>query len=177
MRRYEEVMKKEGIQMADTPNSIQLIWSDLKHRLRTPCGSMTFYAHLGFGVILCGAVGVWTIPLRSSWHIENVSAALLGYFPALLGGAVLQFTEDSQPYLRSFAFIALFALTPVTIAAYITHHSWQLIWSFAGTILSILLWWVANGLDKRWDDVKPQSAVGGDASTPLSHQQDGGWQT
>lgn len=159
------------------PKSVQLIWSDVKNRLAAPCGSVSFYSHLGFGVLLCGGVGVWPILFRSSWRMEDISVALLAYFPALLGGAVLQFTEDLQPYLRAFAFIALLFLTPVTFAAYTTHHAWQLTWAVAGTLLSILLWWIANGLDKRWDDVKPQSAVGGDASAPFSHQQDGGWQT
>jgi len=86
--------EEKELYMADTPpKSIQLIWFDLKKRFLTPCGSATFYAHLGFGVMLCGGVGVWAILFRSSWRIEDISAALLGYFPALLGGAVLQFTE------------------------------------------------------------------------------------
>lgn len=150
--------------------------ADLARRFRAPCGKVTFYAHLLFGVVLCGGAGVFLVFLKSPWHMSDVSAALLAYFPALLGGAALQFTGESQPYLRSFAFIALAVLTPVAFVVAKTDHLAQLIWALVGTVLSILLWWVANGEDKRFDDVTAQSALGGDDSATLSKSNAQDWQ-
>ena len=158
-----------------TQKSMQLIWPELVHRFWAPCKSVTFYAYLFLGVILCGGSGVLMTFLKSRWGVEDISAALLGYFPALVGAAVLEFTAEYQPYLRSLGVIALSVLLPVTFFVARTEHGWQLFWSLTGTVLSILLWWVANGLNKRFDDVKPQSALGGDESGSLPESQDKEW--
>jgi hypothetical protein len=155
--------------------SMDLIWPELVTRFWAPCKSVTFYAHLFFGVILCGGAGIFVTFLKSQWRVEDISAALLGYFPALFGAAVLQFTGEVQPYLRFFSYIAFCVFAPVAIIVSRTEHGWQLFWSLAGAILSILFWWVANGLDKRFDDVEPQSALGGDLSGKLPQSQDKEW--
>jgi hypothetical protein len=56
-----------------------------------------------------------------------------------------------------------------------TEQGWQLLFSSAGTVLGIFFWWVANGLNKRFDDVLPQSALGGDVSGNLPQSQDPEW--
>jgi len=151
---------------------------ELFARLKAPYKSVTFYKHLFFGVILCGGAGVFLTVLKPQWAMEDFSAALLGYFPALVGGAVLEFTEEEQPYLRSFGFLAICLLLPVIVAAVKAQHYWQLAWCCIGTILSLLLWWVANGLDDRFNDVKPESALGGnDLTGKISGTDDTGWQT
>jgi hypothetical protein len=155
--------------------SIRLIPRDLVNRFKAPYESATFYKHLFFGVILCGGAGVFLTILKPQWVMEDFSAALLGYFPALVGGAVLEFTEEQQPYLRSFGFLALCLLLPLTVVAVRTQHGWQLLWCITGTILSILLWWVANGLDNRFNDVTAQSALGGDVSSGLPQSTETGW--
>jgi peptidoglycan/LPS O-acetylase OafA/YrhL len=163
--------------MATAPQkSMELIWPELVNRFWAPCKSVTFYSYLLFGVILCGGSGVLMTFLRTNWRLEDVSAALLGYFPALVGAAVLEFTAEYQPYLRSLGVIALGLLLPVVFFAARTEHGWQFFWALIGTLLSILLWWVANGQNERFEDVRPQSALGGDVQGNLSESQDPGWQ-
>lgn len=162
--------------MATSPQkSMELIGPELVSRFWAPCKSVTFYAHLFFGVILCGGAGVFMTFLKSPWHIEDTSAGLLGYFPALFGAAVLQFTAEDQPYLRFFGSIAFCVFAPVAFFAALTQHGWQLFWSLTGTVLSILFWWVANGLNEHFNDVEPQSALGGDPSGNLQESQDKAW--
>jgi hypothetical protein len=146
---------------------MDLIWPELVRRIRVPWKSVTFRAYLVFGIVLCGGSGVLTIFLKSQWRIEEVSAALLGYFPALFGAAALEFTAEHQQYLRSLSFIALSVLIPVAFIVAKTEHGWQLMWSLLGTVLGILFWWIANGPNKRFEDVAPESALGGDASGNL----------
>jgi len=114
--------------------------------------------------------------LKSQWKIEDVSLALLGYFPALFGAAMLEFSAEVQPYLRFFTYIAICIFAPIAIFVAKTEHGWQLFWAVTGSALSILFWWVANGLNKHFDDVQPQSALGGDISGSLQESQDKGWQ-
>lgn len=156
--------------------SVFLIWPDLKDRLKAPCTSMTFYAHLLFGVIICGGAGVLLTFLKPGWRMEDLSAALLGYFPALAGAAVLEFTAEDQPYIRSLGLIALSFLIPVAFLSAKTQHGWQLFWSITGTVLGIFAWWTANGLNERFSsDVKAQSALGGDVARNLHVSEDQGW--
>src|ERR1700734_888337 len=117
--------------------SIRLMPGDLVNRFKAPSESLTFYKHLFFGVILCGGAGVFLTILKPQWIMEDFSAALLGYFPAVVGGAVLEFTEEQQPYLRSFGILALCLLLPLTVAAVKTQHGWQFFLCLIGTVLSI----------------------------------------
>lgn len=156
--------------------SMELIWPELVKRFWAPCKSVTFYAHLFFGVILCGGAGVLVVFLKSNWQIEDLSLALLGYFPALFGAAMLEFSAEVQPYLRFFGIIAICVFAPIAVIAAKTQHGWQLSWTLLGSILSILFWWVANGLNKHFEDVNPDTALGGNVSTDLPSSQEPGWQ-
>src|SRR5260370_41832130 len=100
--------------MDTTPQkSMDLIWPELVTRFWAPCKSVTFYAHLFFGVVLCGGVGIFVTFLNSQWRVEGISAGLLGYFPAFVGAAVLHFTWGVRPYLRFFSFIEFFVFSPL----------------------------------------------------------------
>jgi hypothetical protein len=158
-----------------SPKSMDLIGPELARRFWTPCKSVTFYSYLIFGVIVCGGSGVLTIFLKPRWSAADISAALLGYFPALFGAAALEFTAEHQQYLRSLGLIAVSVLLTVAFIVVKTEQGWQLLFSSAGTVLGIFFWWVANGLNKRFDDVLPQSALGGDVSGNLPQSQDPEW--
>jgi hypothetical protein len=154
---------------------MQLIWPELVQRFNTPRTSLTFYAHLCFGVVICGGLGVFLTFLKSGWAIEDVSAALLGYFPAVVGSAVLEFTGDYQPYIRSLGVLALAVLLMILFVVLQTTHVWQLIFCVLGAAISILLWWIANGLNERFNDVRPESALGGNTLGSLSESEDKSW--
>jgi chromate transport protein ChrA len=152
-----------------------LIWPELKRRFKAPYQSVTFYAHLFVGVIIFGGLGVYIAIWRSHWILEEISAALLGYFPALVGAALLEFDSEEQPYLRSFGFCALGFFSVLAALTVFNKCVLQLIFALLGTILGILFWWVANGNNPRFRDVKPNNAIGGDASGNLARSADTGW--
>src|SRR5258708_12170068 len=93
--------------------SIDLIWPELTSRFYAPCKSVTFYSYLVFGVIICGGSGVLTVFLKSEWGMSDVSAALLGYFPALLWAPVFEFTTQHHQPLPSPGLLSLFFLLAV----------------------------------------------------------------
>jgi hypothetical protein len=161
------------------PNTRQrsgyLIVADVKNRLKAPCTSVTFYAHLLFGVIVCGGAGVFLTLFKTGVQMADISAALLGYFPALVGAAVLEFTAENQPYIRSLGLIALGVVLPVAFLSARAVQGWQLFWSLSGTALGVFFWWIAYGLNDRFNDVKPQSALGGDEGTSLPESKDKEW--
>jgi hypothetical protein len=155
--------------------SMQLIWPKLKNRLKAPSQSVTFYAHLFVGVIIFGGLGTYIAILRSHWVMAEMSAALLGYFPALVGAALLEFDSEDQPYLRSFGFCALGFFSVVAAFVVFTEHAVQLFFASVGTLFGILFWWVANGENPRFRDVIPNNAIGGDVSSNLSKSAETGW--
>src|SRR5260370_21286402 len=104
--------------------------------------------------------------------MSDVSAALLGYFPALFGAAVLEFTTEHQQWLRSLGLIGLCVLLAVAFIAVKTEEGWQLFWVLTGTVLGILFSWVANGLNTRFDDLQPQNALMGGPSATLQPSSD-----
>lgn len=44
-----------------------------------------------------------------------------------------------------------------------------------GAAISILLWWIANGLNERFNDVRPESALGGNTLGSLPESEDKSW--
>jgi hypothetical protein len=159
-----------------TQKSMELIWPELVRRFFAPCKSVTFYAYLFVGVIIFGGFGVYYAIFKSHWAVDDTSTALLIYFPALVGAALLEFDSENQPYLRSFGLIALGIFIIMLALVLITDHELRLFLSLIGAASSILFWWVANGLNGRFNDVKPQSALGGDPSGNLQESSDQGWQ-
>jgi hypothetical protein len=156
--------------------SIRLIGPDLRKRLVTPCGSMTFYYHLIGGVIIFGGIGMFYGAYKSNWKWEEVSAHLLGYFFALIGAAVVEFTAEDQMYLRSFGGLALAVFGVLGLGVGMAGGGLQLGLAIFAAILAVLFWWVANGLNPRFNDVKTENAIGGDLSTKLERSQDTGWE-
>jgi hypothetical protein len=155
--------------------SLSLLPGDLRKRFAAPVKSVTFYCHLFVGVIVFGGLGVYFAVWNSDWSMSDTSAALLCYFPALAAAAMLEFDTQEQPYLRSFGILALVIFIILFLLGIKSEYGWQFFWAAAGTILSILFWWVANGLNDRFNDVKPQSALGGDPSGNLRKTPDTGW--
>jgi hypothetical protein len=157
-------------------SSLTLLPGDLRKRFLAPRKSVTFYCHLFVGVIVFGGLGVYFAIWQSHWSMSETSAALLCYFPALAAAAMLEFDTQDQPYLRSFGILALVSFVILFLFGIDSNAGWQLFWSVIGTTLSVLFWWVANGLNDRFNDVKPQSALGGDPTVGLPKTSDPGWQ-
>lgn len=155
--------------------SMQLILPELRRRLVTPCGYLTFYLHLIGGVIVFGGAGVYYAIWKSHWASAEISAALLGYFTPLVGAALLEFDMEEEPYLRSFGIFAFIGFIVLAVFVITTDSFVQLGLSGLGTALGIGFWWVAHGLNTRFQDVKAQNAWGGDTSVKLPESSDKEW--
>lgn len=112
---------------------------------------------------------------KSHGASAEISAALLGYFTPLVGAALLEFDMEEEPYLRSFGIFAFIGFIVVAILVVTTDRYFQLAVSCLGTLLGIGFWWVAHGLNTRFQDVKAQNAWGGDTSTKLPTSADPEW--
>jgi hypothetical protein len=152
--------------------STDLIGQDLTRRLRAPCKSLTFYAHLFLAVVLGGGAGIWFTIYSSGLDVDKVSAALLTYFPALVAAAVIDFTQEKQIYLRSFGLIAAGIFFIIFMAAATEPAGFRCFWGSLGALLGVLFWWVANG-EKSWViDVDAENATGGSIKKDLLKSKD-----
>jgi hypothetical protein len=144
--------------------SLGFLKQDLKRRLKTPIKSVTFYAHLFLAVLAGGGAGIWYTMYQDGFAMEKLAAALLTYFPALVAAAVIDFTHEEQPYLRSFGLLSglvFFVIFMAAITRASTSH-WQFFWAFVGTVFAILFWWFANGEKPCFKDVVAINAAGGE---------------
>jgi hypothetical protein len=168
-----ELQKKSG-------SSFGLLFSDLRNRLITPVGQVTFWVYLLIGIVVCGGAPIWVelfrLQVGANLDAENLRTAVNCYFPAIGGAAAAQLmfaAESRQKYLTSFSCLAAFfffifsILTlslekkPVTCLAWIV--------GIVACLLATLMWWIANGLDRTFQDViDPDAPVGGAPEAPLS---------
>lgn len=159
--------------------SVGFLKRDLKRRLKTPIKSVTFYAHLFVAVLAAGGAGIWYTMYQDGFGMEKLAASLLTYFPALVAAAVIDFTHEEQPYLRSFGLLSGLGFFVVFMAA-VTRAStshWQFCWALLGTLLGILFWWFANGEKRCFRDVVAINAAGGEkVDKPLPGNTEG-WNT
>jgi hypothetical protein len=159
----------------ETVKSIDVICGVLIRRMRAPGRSVTFYAHLFLAVLLGGGAGIWFTLLKSGFDVDKLAAALLTYFPALVAAALIDLTQERQPYLRSFGLISAGGFLTIFVIGATRVHGAQCAWAFLGALLSVLFWWIANG-DKTWvRDVAPDAATGGDVTKDLLKSEDEGW--
>lgn len=161
-------------------NSIQPLCMDLRRRFWSPTRSVTFYTHLFLAVAFGGGLGIWYQVgylglLRDQWELPAISAALFTYFPAIFAAALIDFTQEKQPYLRSFGLSAAGLFAAIFLLS-VTTKGWpQFWWAIAGSFLAVLFWWVASGEKDCFKDIDPNSAWGGDVSRELPRADESGW--
>ena len=158
------------------PGSMKILPAELRRRFFAPCKWVTFYGHLLGGIVFLGGAGIWFALVKPTRSVEETTTALLGYFASLVGAALLEFSADDQPYMRSFgttaAIILIFsALLLVWFSGVVVQLLVAIVWSLFG----LAYWWVANGTNPRFIDVNPVSAIGGDSSAELQTSSDQGW--
>ena len=154
---------------------MELLGGDLRRRFNAPKWSVTFYAHLFLAVLLGGGAGIWYTLYESGFHSKSLAGPLLTYFPALVAAALIDFTHEKQPYLRSFGLISGGVFLIIFFFAALSEANWKLVWALGGTLLSVFFWWVANGEKECFRDVQPDASTGGDINTPLLKSTDSTW--
>jgi hypothetical protein len=147
-----------------TNNSVTLLWRDIRRRWFAPCRSVTFYNHLIFAVIIGGGLGVWYEVIfkgliHGDWEMANISAALFAYFPAIVSVAINDFTQERQPYLRSFGHIAAGVFTVIFLLSVATESVFQLFFALLGSLFAVMFWWVASGDKDCFRDIDYEAST------------------
>lgn len=145
-------------------NSIELLLADLRRRFWAPTRSVTFYTHLLLAVVVGGGLGVWYQVIyrgliRETWDVDAISAHLFTYFPAIAAVALIDFTQEPQPYLRSFGLCAAGLFAGIFGLAVTTSKWPQLSWAIIGSLLAVFFWWVASGEKDCFKDINPSAAT------------------
>ncbi|WP_139791112.1 hypothetical protein [Chromobacterium violaceum] len=161
--------------MSAHKSSIPFVIEELKRRFYTPIGQMTFWTFFLVAVIGIGALGLW-VECYKAWPFwenktDGILTAIYTYFPAIAGGSALQMLMDNrketQQHMRSFCVLSgavIFLLTLPFMSG--VSPIWGFIWGLFGIIASLLLWWVANGVNPSFLDIDPSDSLGANPSTP-----------
>lgn len=148
-----------------TENSFLLLGQELRQRLARPIRQFSFWVYILVGVVLFGGISVWVelvklIPgIGGTPHVESIRTAIDTYFPAIGCAAAVQlaFAAENKKYLISFGYLVsvFFAVFSVLLILLERTPATWLSWLFdmTGCFLAILMWWIANGLDRTYQDI------------------------
>jgi hypothetical protein len=160
------------------PNSFPDLGRDLYQRIRTPLGSPTYWNNLIWGVIIFGGIAIWIEFLKYGFNLpgthpaQGIRTAFNTYFAAVGCGSALQLitAEKDNQDLRSFGYAASFSFFSVcilTLLLQINHPYLSLIVGIAFSVLAVLMWSIANGLDGAYSRITPDASLGGSVEDRL----------
>jgi uncharacterized membrane protein len=161
-------------------DSINLLRLELHRRFWTPMRSVTFHTHLLVSIVAGGGLGIWyscwRIYCHESTDISEISSAAFTYFPAIVAPVLLDLSQEDEPFMRSFAWLAALAFFCLFFwCIHVPPGICQLFLAVICALLSILFWWVVNGDNERFKDLKKKPSEGGPLQTPLTNGNDTGW--
>jgi len=169
----------------EEPTEFGLFKEELYRRFTEPKKYITFVFYFAFVIFLLAGIG-WIIPLVMVWYygvghdykeLSIFSQSLSTYAIALAATSFvdLVISKDDPKISRRpfknlfsmavmFSFIIVVALTLWTFSA--MSIGWSLFLAILGTILSLIIWWVANGDNAQYmeEPPSPSAATGGDPS-------------
>jgi magnesium-transporting ATPase (P-type) len=162
----------------------ELFKEEIKRRLTEPSQHMTFLSYFILAIFICSAIGFW-IPFfvmirygagEKYEYFLSFSQSLTTYALAISATAFVDLilsmnnAEEvaKKPLKNPITFFAIIAFIVVLLLTLWTFTSIPLWLSFSGallgTLLSWLIWWIANGDNSKLLETKPPSdaATGGD---------------
>lgn len=156
-------------------NSFKDFYDFVCSQLRIPLGQLSFWAFLLLAIIGAGGYGVWVELYRwNNTHNANLSGviqAIFTYYPALVGASIFQLIFHSDKFVRSgFTFIgvSIFLITFFVFPSPGSINKFTLVGGIILALISIFIWWIANGHDGTYhDNPNPNSSTGGDTKNPL----------
>jgi hypothetical protein len=154
-------------------NGIALLWDELVKRFLAPMPHVSFWVFLIVGVVIYGGLPVWLelylyCAGGATVTSEHLRVALTTFSPALVGAISTQLIfEEAGRDKRMMAFailvvpIFLFAATILTLVTAMKNEV-AIPCAILFCLLSILVWWIANGFNRAFqDDFKNDAPVGG----------------
>lgn len=165
--------------MSELKSSIPLLGAELKRRFLTPIGQVSFLTYFIVAIVGFGALGIWVEVARAAastqFEPDGLLTAIYTYFPAIAAGAALQMQMDARKehlqYLRSFCVLSWFLIFLFAIP--FMNGSKAFFWGIVGVVASLLLWWVANGVNSSFLDIDPEDSLGASPDADLSGNTDG----
>jgi len=160
--------------VSELKSSIPLLGRELKRRFWTPIGQVSFLTYFIVAIVGFGALGIWVEMARATaakeFEPDGLLTAIYTYFPAIAAGAALQMQMDArkehQQYLRSFCVLSWFVI--FLFALPFMNGSKTFFWGIVGIVASLLLWWVANGINPSFLDIDPKDSLGASPDGDLS---------
>lgn len=160
-------------------NSFPLLWEELVQRFMAPVGQVSFWVFLILGILIFSACGVWIelgkYFLSACKSLDGVQTAIFTFIPAIACTATMQiiYSNNNKKYLMSFGYAVGIVLLLGAIGLLILSEHLPPAFSMSMgvllSIISILTWWVANGLDLTlYDNVAQDVTTGGDPGKPLA---------
>jgi hypothetical protein len=161
-------------------NQFPDLGKDIGARFMAPIGSPSFWMYLFIGVLGIGGLAIWIELLKVCFGLggttsaDGLRTAINTFFPAIGCGAALQLVtaEKQKPNLRAIGVAVGAILSGACLVALLLqiHHPW---WSFGlgvtFSIVSLAMWWVANGIDQAYQEQVPDNvALGGPVNQPLA---------
>jgi hypothetical protein len=175
-------------------NTFPALGKDLRQRFLTPVGQVSFWVYLLIGVVLFGGVPIWVEvvryflfhpdaanPNQANPHLPAIRTAINAYFPAIGCAAAIQLSFAgmiTKKYLAAFGLFTACIFAGSSALALIYQQplsDWtSLLWGGAFSLLAILQWWIANGLDETFQDAfNPEAAVGGSPASEVKGSVEG----
>ena len=132
-----------------------------------------------FGVVLFGGLAIWIEILKYGFNLpgthpaEGIRTAFNTYFPAIGCGSALQLitAEKNNQDLRSFGFavsVIFFVVCILSFLAGINHPHLSMGIGITFSLLSLVMWCIANGFDKSYSNLPEDAPIGGAADKPLT---------
>lgn len=156
---------------------------EIGRRTLSSLTDLTFLFYLFLGVLLFGAIGVWSEVIANLlgglWQWDKVLQALSTYYPALIGAACIQLIleangAEKRIFDRPMTVVSLFLLIGATVTGFLIRlfeaNNTYLEFCFWGTIaLSVFgLWvWAIANCDNPDLKTDPYAASGGKTNRAL----------
>jgi hypothetical protein len=159
-------------------NSFPFLKDVLIKRFMAPVGQVSFWVFFILGILTFSACGIWVelgkYFLSTCKSLDGVQTAIFTFVPAMACTATMQivFTDNEKKYLKSvgYAVGVVTLLGAIGLLMFIDHLAPEIsipIGVFL-SVVAILTWWIANGMDAIFYDNAGQDATtGGDLDKDL----------
>jgi hypothetical protein len=144
--------------------------AEIRRRVKDPFGQPEFVLYFVAIILLIGGLGVWISVYKKDWEVvpRDMSTYLLAILAASAADLVL-----SKKSTRSLQMLGLFVLVTGGFLAVLSQANTNVIrayvYAIVGTLMALLLWWVANSIRRDiFGPAEPIDALGGQLHEELT---------
>lgn len=143
-------------------NGFSLCWNWFSSTMKKPVKRFNFWIYFAVCILGFDVVGVLL-----SCHFPDKPSTFMSVFSfyiAIAGASCIDFIfgEDERKYIRGFSIISAVVLVVLSVVSF-TETCYLL--AIIATIISFILWWLANADNPKLVDVaKPTAPLGGDVT-------------